>query len=182
MTRYVLIGAIARPHGIKGDVQIVPFHVDSPLWCVGTELALLPRRCAERTDDTVKLDRVETVRLKRLNPGAKGRLIAWIDGIANRAEAERHKGAWLAVAEDALGELGEGEFWHHEITGWQVVSDDEEALGTAIRIVSGPSDLLEIRPVRGGETYFVPMRAEFVLEVDRQRARIVIAPIEGLIP
>ena len=86
------------------------------------------------------------------------------------------------MAEDALGDLDEGEFWYHEIVGWQVVSDDEDTLGTAVRIVSGPSDLLEVRPVRGGETYFVPMHDEFVLEVDRQRARIVIAPIEGLVP
>ena len=182
MARYVLIGAIARPHGVKGDVQLVPFHGDSPLWAVGTELAVLPAGAAERTADTVEADHVDMMRIKRLSAGPKGRFIAWMDGIADRAGAEARKGAWLAIALDALGDLAEGEFWYHEVAGWSVVSVDDEVLGSVVRIVDGPTELLEVRPVLGGETYFIPMVAAFVVDMDRERTRVVIEPIEGLIP
>ncbi|MDP6945948.1 MAG: PRC-barrel domain-containing protein, partial [Myxococcota bacterium] len=69
-----------------------------------------------------------------------------------------------------------------EVAGWPVVSTDGEALGTVVRIVDGPTDLLEVRPVLGGETYFVPMVSEFVVDVDRQGSRVVIETIEGLVP
>jgi len=182
MARYVLIGAIARPHGIKGDVQVVPFPPASPLWSVGVELALIPARAAERSDDTVDVEQVKVVTIKRLSSGPKGRLITWMDGISTRTEAEHQKGAWLAVAEDALGELEEGEFWYHEVIGWPVVSTADAPLGTVVRIQDGPTDLLEVRPVLGGETYYIPMVDEFLIEVDREGARIVVAPIEGLVP
>ena len=182
MARYVLIGAIARPHGLKGDVQVVPFHADSPLWSVGTELALLPRRAAAVTDDTAEAPDVEMLRIKRLSAGPKGRLIVWFDGIGDRNQAEQQKGGWLAVDQEALGELDDGEFWYHEIAGWPVVSTTDQALGTVVRVVDGPCDLLEIRPVRGGETYFIPLVPEFVVDVDRGRSRVIVDPIEGLVP
>jgi len=182
MARYVLIGAIARPHGVKGDVQLVPFHGDSPLWTVGTELAVLPAGAARRDADTVEAEHSDTLRIKRLAAGPKGRLIAWMDGIANREQAEARKGSWLAIPADALEALGDGEFWYHEVAGWSVVSVDDVALGSVVRIVDGPTDLLEVRPPLGGETYFIPLVAKFVVDVDRERARVVIDPIEGLIP
>ena len=182
MARYVLIGAIARPHGVKGDVQVVPFHADSPLWRVGNELAVLPKAVADRSVDTVEASAPNTLCIKRISSGPKGRLILWFDGIPDRSTAERQKGAWLAVAADDLGELAHDEFWYHEIAGWDVRSTTDEALGRVVRVIDGPTDLLEVRPVHGGDTYFIPMVGEFVVDIDRGNSRVVVDPIEGLIP
>ena len=182
MARYVLIGAIARPHGVKGDVQVVPFHADSPLWRVGHELAVLPKHMASRDVDTVETDTPSTLRIKRISAGPKGRLIVWFDGIPDRTTAERQKGAWLAAAAEDLGDLADDEFWFHEIAGWDVCSTTSEPLGSVVRVIDGATDLLEVRPPLGGETYFIPMVGAFIVDIDRENSRVVVDPIEGLIP
>jgi 16S rRNA processing protein RimM len=182
LTRYVLIGAIARPHGVKGDVQVVPFHAESPLWRVGSEIAVLARHMVDRAADTVEADNPPTIRIKRIGSGPKGRFIVWFDGISDRFTAERQKGAWLAAAADDLGELAEDEFWYHEIAGWDVCSTTSEPLGRVVRIIDGATDLLEVRPIHGGETYFIPMVGAFIVDIDRGASRVVVDPIEGLIP
>lgn len=178
----MLIGAIARPHGVKGDVQVVPFNLESPHWRPGTPFCVLPKHKANGKTDVVESGPLESLTIKRVSAGAKGRLVVWFDGLSHRDAAEAYKGAWLALSEDALGELAEDEFWYHEIAGWQVCTLAHELIGEVVRIVDGATDLLEIRPKRGGETFFIPMVDEFVIEVDRENAKIVIDPIEGLIP
>ena len=182
MARYVLIGAIARPHGVKGDVQVVPFHADSPLWRVGNDIAVLPKRVANRAVDTVEADAPDTLCIKRISTGPKGRLIVWFDGIRDRVTAERQKGSWLAAAVDDLGELADDEFWYHEIAGWDVCSTTSEPLGRVVRVIDGATDLLEVRPMHGGDTYFIPMVGAFIVDIDRSNTRVVVDPIEGLIP
>ena len=178
----MLIGAIARPHGIKGDVQVVPFHAESPLWRPGTSLALAAKHKANQSTDTILLESPETLTIKRVSAGPKGRFIVWFDGLRGRSDAERHKGAWLAVAASALGELEEDEFWYHEVAGWSVTSTDGQALGQVVRIIDGPTDLLEVRPPLGGETYYIPMVSEFIVDVNRDDTCILVELIEGLVP
>ena len=178
----MLIGAIARPHGIKGDVQVVPFNTLSPLWEAGTTLAVTPKESASPNIDVVDLKTPSTLTVKRVSAGPKGRLIVWFDGIAGRSEAEAYKGAWLAVPSEALGELEEGEFWYYEVSGWAVVSSEGEDLGKVVRIIDGATDLLEVRPPQGGDTYYIPMVEAFILEVNRDQGRITVDVVEGLLP
>ena len=125
---------------------------------------------------------LETLTVKRVSPGPKGRLVIWFDGISNRSEADAHKGAWLAIAADALGDLADDEFWYHEVAGWRVCTRDNELLGKVVRIVDGATELLEVRPPKGGETYFIPMVDAFIVDFDREEGRVIVDPIEGLIP
>ncbi len=180
--RWVLIGAIARPHGVRGDVQIVPFNPESPLWTTGAAMALLPATAARRDDDVVAYASPEMTVLKRIRSGPKGRLIGWFDRIPDREAAEHHKGSWIGVAIDALGELAADEFWYHEVAGWTACTPTDETLGTVVRIIDGPTELLEIRPLSGGETYFVPLVSHFVVAIDRDGQRFVLDLVEGLAP
>lgn len=184
--KILLLGSVARAHGVEGEVQIYPFHPDSPLWTAGAALWWVPRKVlgvrAKDAPDLVEAEEPGELLIETVRPGPKGRLLVGFEGVRTRAQADALKGAVLGIEPEALGDPGEGSFWFWEVAGWPVVRPDGASLGTVVRCVQSYVELLEIRPPRGGETWYLPVVDEIVLEVDRGGRRIVADPPEGLGP
>jgi len=63
------------------------------------------------------------------------------------------------------------------------VHEDGRALGTVADTYDLPQGLmLDVRPVNGGPTYFIPWRDEVLLNVDETTRVITVHPPEGLLP
>ncbi|MGM0574149.1 MAG: ribosome maturation factor RimM [Myxococcota bacterium] len=185
--RILLLGAVTKAHGLRGQVQILPFHADSPRWEPGETLHLVPAglvsRERSRREDVVEVDEARPVRLEGVHPAPKDRLVARLEGVRFRDQAEALVGALLGVLpEDLEDDLGDGEYWYFEVPGWEVVDLAGEAIGTIVRAIPAHTDLFEVRPVGGGPTFFVPVVDQVVSSIDRARGRVVVDPIEGLIP
>ena len=64
-----------------------------------------------------------------------------------------------------------------------VVHVDGRALGTVADTYELPQGLmLDVRPVNGGPTYFIPWREEVLVNVDETARMITVDPPEGLLP
>lgn len=184
----MLLGAIARAHGVQGEVQLLPFNPDSPWWQGGTELFIVDPQAygLTRQDDFLDVEAdvlPEIVRLDSVRPGPKGRLVGRLSASRNRGAADALRGCLLAAPAEVLGQLDEGEFWYHELVGWDV--DDVAGagvVGQVVRIVPAHTDLLEVRPAVSGPTFFIPMVDAFIRELDREGRRVVVELIEGLLP
>lgn len=184
--KLVLLGAVARAHGVAGEVQVHPFHAESPLWRPGTALHAISREAlgvrASEAPDVVEVGEARRLVVRGVRPGANERLLVAFDGIGTREAADRLHGAVLGVAPEALGSPGDGEFWYWEVAGFRVVTTGGVEVGTVVRAVPASSDLLEVRPAAGGETFYVPVVPEIVLDLDREGRRVVVDPPEGLLP
>lgn len=182
----LLLGAIARAHGVQGELQVVPFHADSDFWAEGTELHRIPHDAlteAERwRGDVVEVDDVATHRVEALRSGPKGRLLLRLAGVSGREAAERIRGHLLAVPPEWLEEPGEDAFWYHEVPGWRVETPDGTRVGEVVRAVPLPTEVLEVRPADRGDTFFVPLVGDVVRAIDRDGRRIVVDQVESLRP
>ena len=181
----ILLGAFTRAHGLRGDLEVLPFNPDSPLWRAGSSFVRVPASLVpKRETDTVEvdIDRLTPLNLVSVRDGAKGRLIARFDAIDSRGEAEGAKGDLLGLAADALTDPGDGAFWFHEVPGWSVIDQERGEVGHVVRAISAAQDLLEVRPRQGGETFFIPVVDTFIVEVDRANRCFKVDLIEGLIP
>jgi len=164
----VLVGRIARTHGIRGQVIIAPetdfveerFHVGATMWC-----------------RTTRGDEQLTVASMRVQ---KGRPIVGFDGFASIDEAERVTGAELRIPEDALQPLNDGTFYHHQLIGCAVDTIGGERIGEVVRVAGGSSgSLLEIEGPRG--QILVPLAAAICVDIDVHGKRIRIDPPDGLL-
>jgi 16S rRNA processing protein RimM len=102
------------------------------------------------------------------------------DGVGDRTAAEALVGARVLVRRADLPAPEPGEFYHHEVVGFAVVTTDGRALGTvAETIVTGLNDVWVVRD--GPHEHLIPVIADVVGTIDRDARRITIDPMPGLL-
>ena len=163
----ILVGRIARPHGIKGQVIVNPvtdfpeqrFRKGQAL-LVGPEAAATPREVRE-------------VRFHQ------GRPIITLEGVETMNDAEALAGMELWVAAAGLEPLPENTFHHHDLVGCDV-HDRRGGLIGKVTGVEGPIErsYLIVEGQRG--EVMIPMTAEIVA-VDLSSSRITVDPPDGLL-
>ena len=159
----LLAAEVGKPHGISGDVYVVPISDDPHRFEPGSVLL--------RADGS----RVVIEAARRHG----NRTVVKFDGVDDRDEAEALRGALFVPAGD-VRELDEDEFWPHDLAGCEVVLQDGDAVGRVKEVAPGAAhDLLVVETPRGER--LVPFVKEIVAEVAPDDGRIVISPPEGLV-
>jgi len=159
--RRILIGAVAGAHGVRGEVLIKSYAAE-------------PERIASYgplSDETG--DRQFQIAVRRVT--GRG-VIARIEGVASRSEAEALKGMRLYVARERLPATGASEFYHADLVGLRALSPAGEVMGEVVAVQNyGAGDLIEIRLSGGGESELVPFTDAFVPKVDLAAGHMTVA-------
>lgn len=157
----VTLAAIKGAHGVAGEVRLKLFGEG---W--------------EQLRDHPSFNG-GALKLSKIRSDNKGGAIARFEGISNRNEAEALRGTTLTIPRSSLPALDEGEFYHADLIGLPVVTDDGTAIGTVADVLNyGASDLVEIER-EGGKTFLVPLTDEAVPEWDDKRLVVNAAFVEG---
>lgn len=166
--RLVVIGEITRPHGLRGELRIMPLTDD-------------PDRFG-RLAECVLWDPAGGRRERRRLTGARrqgGRVVLSLAG-CDSVEAARALVGWLvAVFEHQAMPPGAGRFYPWQLAGCRVETEDGREVGTVAGIETSPAHDLWVVAAEGRE-HLVPAVADIVLDVDLGRRRVVIRPPEGL--
>ena len=165
--RWVCLGVIARPHGVRGLVRIRPFTEDARAIAAYGPLT-------DRKSGREFIVSVANV--------AKGTVTARIEGVIDRDQAEELTGTELWVARAALPETAnDEEYYHHDLIGLAAFHGDGAALGQVVGMRNyGAGDLLELRTPEG-RAVLVPFTRQCVPVVDLKGGRVVIDPLPGLL-
>jgi 16S rRNA processing protein RimM len=158
----LLAGEVGKPHGLSGEVYVVPISDDPGRFDPGSNLL-----------------RENGATLRIASSRAHGnRLLVRFEGITDRESAEALRGA-LYIRSDEVRELEEDEYWPHDLVGC-VVADAGGNVGHVVAVVPGAAqDLLRIETPNGER--LVPLVHEIVRSVDTAGRRVVIDPPEGLL-
>ena len=152
--KQILIGKIATVHGVKGLVKILPFAEDISL-----------------------IEHSFNGKITLKNPSGKY-ILASIEGVNSREDAEKLKGTELFVPRNVLPEPEAGEFYYEDLVGLKVLGEDKTEIGTVKAVNNfGAGDLLEIKP-KIGETFFHPFTDEYVPTVDLATGTLTIIKMD----
>ena len=163
---YLIVGRIVRPHGIKGWIEIFPLTDNLKRFEPGTEF-MLKTPVAGR-------NRI----LLREVAWKKERVLAAVEGVSDRNEAEALVGTEIAVPE-AQGEKPIDAYWHDDIIGCRVLTDTGVELGLVTEILrTGGHDIYAVGEKR---RYLIPAVKEIVLSIDLKEKTITIKPLAGLL-
>ena len=162
------MGTLTRAHGLKGEF-CVDWRADSPLRCS-------MRLCLQIGAETPRPVRVQAVRMH------KGRPLALLEGVSDRTEAEKLRGARLLLPEDELPETAGDELYLCQLPGLEVVLHENGRPIGHIDHVELPAgrEVWAIRTAGGRELLF-PAADAFVVSVDLEKGRVVIDPPPGLL-
>lgn len=146
---HIHVGAIANVHGVKGLVKLLMRTED---YAIGENVAYFTTE-----------DGSETLSITLKSNHGKY-VLAEIEGVNTREAAEDMKGTPLYLPRE------DGMVYDDDLIGQEVFDEDSTVIGTILSLDNfGASDLLEIKPASGGESFYVPYTEEYVkTEEDNQ--------------
>ena len=99
-------------------------------------------------------------------------IVAHIKGIDNREDSQKFIGQDIYINKEQLPELTQGEYYWHELIGFDVINKDEEQLGTVDYFVeTGANDVLV---VKGKKEYWIPYIEPFLVSIDSKNNKILV--------
>lgn len=156
------MGQVVAPYGVKGWLKIRPASEQ-----IGALLDHDPWYVAAR-------DAAQSPRPMHLLDGHRhgATLVAQLEGIEDRDQAERYVGATVAVPRSELPRPAADEFYWVDLVGAEVVNLQGVHLGSVAGLLeTGAHAVLQ---VRDGEERLIPFVDVYVREVDLARKRIVV--------
>ncbi len=162
---YLAVGQLRRPHGVRGEMLM-------------TVLTDFPERLKPKKRLFVG-DQHEPLLIRSLRHHAEGMLISF-QGLDTPEDVGRFRNQYVFVDAADLPPLPEGEYYHHQLIGLQVFSEDEAHLGVLTEIIeTGANDVYVVTDDAGGEI-LLPAISEVVLDVDVERGRMRVHLLPGL--
>lgn len=157
----ILVGTIVGAHGVRGEVRIKSFTADPR--AIG--------RYGPVADETGARTFKVTVRGE-----VRGLVIARLDGVADRNQAEALKGLRLYVPRAKLPRPKRGEWYVADLVGLAAQDASGTPLGRVKSVQNfGAGDVIELERT-DGTTEFLPFTKAVVPEVDVEGGRMVISP------
>ncbi|MEZ5898679.1 MAG: ribosome maturation factor RimM [Hyphomicrobiaceae bacterium] len=160
----VLLGTIATAHGIRGEVMLRTYTSD-------------PDAIADYGALTDKSGK-RTFKIKSLRVTPKG-VIARIDGVDDRNQAEGLRGTDLYVSRAQLPATEEQEFYHADLIGLEARNAGGAVVGEIVAVANfGAGDLLEVRKAGTKQTDYVAFTDANVPHIDVAAGYVVLVEPE----
>lgn len=159
------IGYVQKPHGLKGEVTIS--LEESP------DLNEVKTVFLEQGDSLVPYF-IEAISLR----GAKAFLK--FEDINTPEQAQRISKCSIYVPKSSRAKSGRNEFHDDEVIGFQVITNEDEVLGSIQEVMAaGPNKLLVLE--HKGKEVMIPINAPFIKSVNKSKKRIIVELPEGFL-
>lgn len=113
-------------------------------------------------------------------PHAKGLLIRF-DGVDTLDDAGLYRNTWVYVPAANRPELPKGEYYHHQLLGLNVITDEGQELGMLADIIeTGANDVYIVRDADGNEV-LLPAIPSVILDVKIADRQMQVHLLDGLV-
>lgn len=158
MDKQICIGTIVAPHGVRGDIRILP-QTEHPEQFLDLDYLLLEDGRTLHLTNARFHKRMALVKCREVN---------------NMNEAELLRGKKVFIRAEDLPELGEGEFYVADLLGCNVVDAEGAQVGVLKDVISTGSNDVYIVKAGDGKEILVPALKQHVKEINPQERRIVV--------
>ena len=162
---YLTVGFLRRPHGVQGEIMM-DLHTDFP----------------ERMKKGRKLfvgEEYQPMTLTNVRPHQAGLLVKF-NGLETPEEAGKLRNQWVYIKAKDATPLREGQIYQHELFGFRVIDENNNALGELVEIIeTGANDVYVIRNESGKEL-LLPAIPSVILDLDTASRLMRVHLLEGL--
>ena len=159
----VIVGRIRSAWGLRGDVSVEVLSDAPKRFAPGSMLRL----------------RGKPTRVERSRKGQRGLLVK-LDAVGDRTQAEALRGEDLTVLPNQVEPLPDGMYYHFQILGMRVLTEEGESLGAVSEIiVTGGNDVYVVHE-EGRRDILIPALPDVVLDIDLETASMLVDLPDGL--
>lgn len=163
---YLAIGKLRRPHGLHGEI-IMEIFTDFPERLRQGSLVYIG-------------DSHQEIRLNSVRPNGTTLLVS-LAGFTTPETAGRFRNQIVFVPAADRPPLPEGEFYHHQIIGLRVITEEGRELGVVHELLeTGANDVCVVRPAFGSDI-LLPLIDPVVLEISLEKGEMLVHLLPGLI-
>lgn len=168
--RYLAVGRVLRPHGVRGELRV--------------EITTgYPERLEQHShfylahpDSPESAERYVVEGLRRHREA----LLLKLGGCDDRNAAEDLRGMLVQIPIEEAVPLEEGEYYHFQLIGVAVETEDGEPLGRVVEVLeTGANDVYVVRGPRG--EVLLPAIEDVVCEIDVGLKRMVVHLLPGMV-
>ena len=163
---YLIVGYLRRAHGVRGEM-VMEVQTDFP----------------ERLKAKVKIfvgEHYQPMNISSARNHSEGLLIK-LDGVDTPEDAARYRNQLVYVMAADRPSLPNGQFYIHELIGFDVVDEDQESIGVLSEIMqTGANDVYVVTRPDSSEV-LLPVIPSVVLNIDAERRLIRVHLLDGLI-
>ncbi len=160
----VVVGRVIRPHGSDGTLRVQPYSDNPARFQVGGNLTVAGKSRA--------------ISDFRMLPG--GYALLRLEGLENVDAVRALADQWLVAPTDSAPDLPPGEYYHYQLVGLTVVTDEGEDLGTLREVlITGSNDVYVVQS-EAGEEILLPAVLQVIKDVDLSAGRMLVHLIDGL--
>ena len=168
MEKYLRVGVITSPHGVRGEVKVYPTTDDVMRFKNMKDLILDTGR------EQITLEVTSARPQKNL-------VILKFKGYDSINDVEKYKGAKLYVTKENRVACDEDEYFIADLIGLTVVTEEGQALGTLIDVISTGANDVYVVETSDGEEILLPAIRDCILDVNVEEKRMTVHVLEGLL-
>jgi 16S rRNA processing protein RimM len=163
-TEFLAVGRVLRPHGVRGEL-LVESLTDFPEHLSEQQVVYLGEPPGPHALAGLRLHR--------------GDLILQLAGVEDRDAAEAFREQLVQIKAEAAAPLPPGMYYHHQLIGLAVYTDEGEHLGELSEVLeTGANDVYVVNGPQG--EILLPVIAEVIGPVDLDAHRMTVHLLEGL--
>lgn len=172
LSSLLLVGVCGAPHGVRGEVKVIP-ETDDPGRLIGLDRLWLGPAAASARERAVDSVRLQTTKRGEI-------ALVHLDGVSTPEEAGTLRHLLVFAHEDDLPPLEDGEVFLHDLIGLTALVDGEP-VGTVSNVLDATAQPLLVIKRDGRPDALVPDVPEIVAEVDLDAGTLTLTPPEGLL-
>lgn len=155
----VTIGKIVAPHGVRGDVRVIP-------------LTDFPDRFSKLKDVLLDDGQILTVQQAKFH---KQFVLLKFSGVDDMNAAEKLRGKKIQVRREDAAVLPEGNYYIFDIIGLKVYTADDEYLGTVTDVLqTGSNDVYVTERPEEDQPLLIPALKKVVSNIDIKAGRMTV--------
>jgi 16S rRNA processing protein RimM len=156
LPEFIVAGWVRAAHGIIGELRVESASDDPNRFSPGGVLYIKER----------------PMHIEWARPH-KGYMLLKLDRITSREQAEAFHGTPLEVMVSEIAPLPKGFYYHFQVLGMRVWTDEGFDLGTVTEIVAtGSNDVYVVR--RGNAEVLIPALSDIINKVDTDKGVIIV--------
>ncbi len=161
---YVLLGKVAQPHGIRGEIKVYPYSGQQDNFLGYKKIFLAAGEDEAWIPYTVESSRVQ------------GQLaLLKLSGVTSRNDAELLVGRAVWLRRRDLPRLKKGEYYWSDLVGKRAVTDEGRELGRVKSVMATAAhDILTVTDQ--GQEYLIPLNDEFLVRLDENEVVLNLPP------
>ena len=170
--RYLLLGEILRPHGVRGELRMRVL-TDYPERIVELDTVYIGENAE---DEDPAAYQAEGMRMH------KGYGLLKLKGIDDRTQAERLRQLFVMVSLEQAVPLEEDEIYLFQLIGLEVYTEAGDWIGSINEVLeTGANDVYILHHPDHGEI-LIPITEETHIKTDLEAGTVVVRLPEGLLP